>query len=429
MKARARLQITIARLRSQLRRLVARAKRAVRRRLSLMRQANKRRAALDLVKAKWWRRPAFGLAFIAFALVAATKVLPMHPVPEEAPTTIAALPPQEELHSDNTGYIVAVTLDVKNCSAPVYGSATVVVPRGFYAEDPAGKLKRVLFGLAIGDPHVRVTYAEPAEWNVARQHYERNDSWAWHFREGPRRGVVTVARMNHWSTSHEQLDVHFEASWLRPRSYGSCWLAIPELIGPTTKDMSIFAADAVNVDGKVFGAEPLTQGTFSSSATVTTRGPDGRLNSETTGTHYTNEYAGSDTTASLGFVRLVSPLAVLPSEGVGAHPSIGLPSWSCSALHNSPAQESSWLGFSSSAPIFLSSQNADLQEYRTSNESAGCGAWIAISEPDASSGRDEWLLIIGAALSAGVTLLVETAIGRDIRERVRRRRKRTASAS
>lgn len=230
--------------------------------------------------------------------------------------------------------------------------------------------------------------------------------------------------MEGWASDHERLEVGFEARWLRPRAYGSCWLSLPELIGHTPSEESIFAADSVNEPGGArFGAEPLAEGEFGSSAAGWRVEPDGHIvERSSTSNHYTNRYASTDTVASLGFIQLNSPLSILPAEGEGAPTSIGRPTWSCSALKTNPRAERSGFGFDSEGSL-VSGTDASLQEYRTSNESTGCAAWIALSEAGASTHRDEWLLIIGAALSAGVTLLVETAIGRDVRERVRRRRK------
>jgi hypothetical protein len=68
---------------------------------------------------------------------------------------------------------------------------------------------------------------------------------------------------------------------------------------------------------------------------------------------------------------------------------------------------------------FRWNDNARLSEYTLSGSDSRCDSWVALIEPDAQSKRDLWLIVIGAAISAGVALLVDMAVLRPSRRRKR----------
>lgn len=321
-----------------------------------------------------------------------------------------ALPPATGTHRPGEGYVIYVSLTVDGCRGPVSGSATVVLPREFIDAERRTGLSRpsgVLFGLAVSDPEVRVV-------SVTAGENEQRAVWGWQFDDTDRvyaSGVNAVARVDRWDRRHTILDVEFEADWLRARGYRRCWLAIPELVGPHLKTLGVHASDEIDRRlGPVAGVPPLMRGELEVDSTIEWHNPGEPPRIKREHEEQTNFYSEGGTPAALGSVSLVTGLAIDVGASRGKPPTFGTPSWNCRGSD----QRDAGTGFLGQADdgSFSYSINSQLREYLPAENGRGCAAWIALSEAGAQTWRDIWLLLIGAALSAGIALLVEMAVSR-----------------
>jgi hypothetical protein len=361
------------------------------------------------------------ILFLLFSYVAADRVLPVHPAPQERPPKIMSLPPANGSHDGRSGYVISVELMVDSCSDPVRGSITVVLPREFFeaeeefwVEPPP---RKALFGAAFSSTDVEVTQVAPYE---KRLEWESEKSWAWSFSDplhADADGTVAVARFDNWRTRPDQLDVTFTAPWLRPRGYGSCWLPTPELVGDL-QTFAVNAADAINYElGEQSGANHLSTG-GSSGSVIEYQYPDGSVRKYKSKDPFAWDYVDFATPPSVGFVSLETPMSVLPTESLGPSPSVGVPTWSCRDTRTDLLSRSTLYGLGQDGG-FRWNDNARLSEYTLPDSDSRCDSWVALIEPGAQSKRDLWLIVIGAAISAGVALLVDMVVLRPGRRRKR----------
>lgn len=375
----------------------------------------------DFLRREWWRRPALAVLFLLFAYVTADRVLPVHPAPQERPPKIAALPPANGSHDGRSGYVISVELEADSCSEPVRGSVTVVLPREFFeAEDEfwvAPPPRKALFGAAFSSTDVEVTQIAPYERRLGQ---EPGKSWAWSFSDPLRAdadGTVAAARFDNWRKRPDQLDVMFTAPWLQPRGYGSCWLATPELVGDL-QTFAVNAADAINYElGESSGADHLSTGS-SVSYVFENQYPDGSTRRHKSKKPFTWDYVDFATPPSVGFVSLETPMSVLPTESQGPSATVGVPTWSCRDTRTDSLSRSTLYGLGQDGG-FRWSDGARLSEYTPPGSDSRCDSWVALIEPDVESKRDLWLIVIGAAFSAGLALLVDALVLRPGRRRKR----------
>jgi hypothetical protein len=329
------------------------------------------------------------------------------------------MPPARTLHTPANGYVLAMTLSVKDCSSPVKGSATVVLPREFFREERSGGLRlpvRPLFGLAFSDPRVHVTSAVPSSTSSGAVSPYR--SWSWGF-DDPLHAHATgrdaVVRIDGWNKSRNGLNVNFTAPWLHPRGYHTCWLSVPELVSADLRIFGVNASDSVEQRlGARAGATPLLQGEFSSKFHIHFVDPNGKTSDVAGSEKQTNQYADASTPPGLGSVYVSTRMTVLTSDSHGAAPTVGPPIWTC---RGDQKTGTGFLGQSTNG-AFYSSPDGGMDDYLPATPAQGCGAWVALAQAGAQTGRDIWLLVIGATISAGVALLVDAVV---------RRRRRDAS--
>jgi len=345
-------------------------------------------------------------SFIAFSIWVGDRILPEHPAPQSPPSLIKAMPPARAIHKPKDGYVLGITLSVKDCDAPVTGSAIVVLPREFFRverEWGLGRPARALFGLAFSDPTVTVT------GTAADDDFGSVPSWSWTFDDryhANATGRVAIARFDGWNEDHSALHVGFVAHWLHPRGYRSCWLSLPELV---SSNLSIFGTNASNSVEERLGrrsrATPLMEGEFSSGYEI--RYSSGQVVSGSD--KQINQYADASTPPALGTVALDTKLSIIAGDSQGAPPSVGTPIWSCQ--DEADTTGSGFLGQDVDG-AFRWNATSGLEDYLPSTGTHGCGAWVALEEAGARTDRDVWLLLLGASLSAGVALLIELVIGR-----------------
>jgi hypothetical protein len=365
-----------------------------------------------VVRGEWWRRPALAVLFLLCVYFAAERVLPVHPAPQERPPKIAALPPANGSHDGRSGYVISVELVAHSCSDPVEGFITVVLPREFFEAEEEfwvePPLRKALFGAAFSDTDVEVTQIAP---HRMRLEWEPGKSWAWSFSDPLRAdadGTVAAARFDHWRTRPDQLHLAFTARWLRPRGYGSCWLPTPELVGDL-QTFAVNAADAINYElGESSGADHLSSGS-SGSSVIEYQYPDGSVRKHRSKNPFAWDYVDFATPPSVGFVSLETPMGVLPAESLGPSPSVGTPIWSCRDTRTELLSRSTLYGLGQDGG-FRWHDKVPLSEYTPPDSDSRCDSWVALIEPGAQTKRDLWLIVIGAAISAGVALLVDMAV-------------------
>jgi hypothetical protein len=178
-----------------------------------------------------------GIALVLFGAWQAQRVLPVAGLPTQPPFVIAGLPPDEGLHTTNSGYIIAVTLTIKSCSNPVQGDITLVLPREYYhaetAADVIPPLSRPLVGVAVTDSDAQFSYVLPPDWryNQAQARYRH---WTTDFSNPTivdATGQAAAVRMDDWRSKPDEVEAQFSAPWLSQRGYGTCWLHLPRLVG------------------------------------------------------------------------------------------------------------------------------------------------------------------------------------------------------
>jgi hypothetical protein len=368
---------------------------------------------VHLSRREGWRRAALALLFLLFSLFAAQRVLPVHLAPQERPPKVISLPPSNGIHDGRSGYIISVSLKVESCSEPVSGFITVVLPKEYFEAERNSGLQppphKALFAAAFNDPEVKVTFVGP---NSSRTRPDRSlHSWAWSFADNEHvdaDGVVATARFDGWNKHSDQLSVNFTADWLRPRGYGSCWLATPELVGDL-ETFGVNASDAISHElGARSGADHLATG-GGSSGVIVRRFPDGSVEKHRSRQPFAWDYVDFGTPPSLGFVSLETPLGLVPSESIGPAPTPGHPTWSCRDRRGGSLNRIRLLGLGQDG-AFRWNDGAGINEYALSESSSRCDSWVALVEPGSQSERDLLLLVIGAALSAGIALLIEVVL-------------------
>jgi hypothetical protein len=361
------------------------------------------------------------LVLLAFTYWAAQKVLVVHPTPQDRPPKVVAMPPAKAFHNGHDGYVISVRLSADKCSEPVRGSMMVVLPSNFFTVERQSvvvgpPLRSALFGVAFSDPGVEVTHIGPTRWEQGPTHTR---SWAWPFSNpvlADDDGLVAVARLDDWSKKPTQLEVSFTADWLRPKGYGSCWLATPELVGDL-RTFTVNASDAINETlGAESGADPVSYGGSSSTMNAELESADGTLRKYHIKSRYKKSYASFTASPALGFVSLETPMSIVSSESVGTPPTVGPPTWSCRETGGGPAGPSHFLGLDGDG-VFSWNESAALSEYLPEASHSGCDGWVALVESGSQTRRDLWLLVIGATLSAGIALLIDAALHRRGREK------------
>lgn len=321
-----------------------------------------------------------GAACIGLAAIAARHVLPVQSAPQRLPPVVAALPPAVAEHAPISGYITQLDLLVSNCSSPVYVIASVSVRSEYFEVEQASRRRLpspALFGLAIGDPSIQITQLPNQR---GREPWWSFKYGATHVFTGKYEGVVMATRVKNDPPRPMVISFTFTAPWLYPRSYHSCWLSVPELVGPEASEAAEQSSWPLNARlGADSGAAPLRAKAASRTSGV---------GSVTIHESYTKEYASTSTPAAEGSDELSTRLDVLTSDIRGPEPSLGTPTWRCLGPH----QNTTWDRDGESRP-------------------RGCGAWIALEEPGAQLRYDIWLLLAGAILSVGLALLVDALLG------------------
>lgn len=347
---------------------------------------------------------------VGFAVWGTERVVPERPAPLVTPPQIVALPPSTVVHSAADGYVIHVSITVPKCGELVKGLVTVVMPEEWERLErrgPFARPTRPMFAVAFDDPAVipgQVTSRSDSSPSTPM------DSWSFAFRN-PRlesaTGKVAVGRVDSWQTGTRSISLRFSAPWTKSKGLGSCWLSIPELVGPNAQNLAVHGAQAVSLQlPRNNGATPLMSGEFKTSSTIRYQyenAPDRVVKDEV---KYEHEYVDILTPPSVGLAALDSPLRISQSESVGLAPSLGVPRWTCRRGSKPEPDSNSVLGIGTDGG-FRSSEDGGIGAYLPPNGvGTSCGGWIALATENAGTAYVVWLILIGAAISAALAIVL-----------------------
>jgi hypothetical protein len=372
--------------------------------------------ALNVVRSQGRLRLAIALLLLLAAFWEGHRVLPVRDVPDRSPATMVALLPAMLDHSAKTGYVTALQLNVTDCHHDVSGTAWVAVPSEWdNAEinalaDAGDNGFWRLVAVAFNDPKVRIfdmRYEEGIRYPIVSPRAFWRHPWKALIPHAGGSGQIALLRPGEGLTDEGTVQVSFTAPWIFPRSYASCWLAVPELVSPLHD--STFAEDVSDdinyrlTVGSGLRAQLHATPVLDYPDAVGVKGPPPPWASSAT-------WVRAATDPAVGTVVIRSPLHVDWGASQAPPSSPGAPGWSCDARGAGFLT----LGANQFAggPLYNPYGSVlSLSNYHGIGPNHSCAAWVALATADAAGNRDTWLLIIGALGSLGAALLVDAVLG------------------
>jgi hypothetical protein len=188
--------------------------------------------------------------------------------------------------------------------------------------------------------------------------------------------------------------------------------------GADVTNLAVNASDAIDAKVGPHSAASHPQLTISVKSTLRFHEPDGTTRVVHSRTGSLTQYIGGSVPPSIGYTVLQSSLTVDLTDSEVAAPLPGVPHWSCrSEPGKTQDQLFSWGVGADGQLEFLNPPT--LSEFATS-ASPDCSGVVALIEPGSQSRHDLWLLIIGAGISIGAGLLIDSMV------RLTRRRRETS---
>jgi hypothetical protein len=359
-----------------------------------------------------------GIGLLGVALWQAVRVLPVDGAPTTSPAAVAAELPSHGVHSTSNGYVLSLTLTVKDCSQPVSVFAEIVLPREYFALESAEAIttvRKALVGLAVDDPGVKMMSMVESGWQVHRQRLGF-PHWRLRFNKSllvGGTGRAEVLRLDDWQSHPSEVDVWFSAKWLSPRGYGSCWLRLPAITGGDAPNVAINSADTIDATIGPRSGATNTGEKSGGSSTVHVYQPDGgtRTYHESEPEHV--DYVEGIVPPSVGYITLISPMSLIAGESTVPTPAVGVPRWACGTQpHQSILDLMDEAGNGEGGLRY--SDPPTLHSFPVTSP-FDCSGVVALSEPGAQSRHDLLLLIIGGVISLGGGLIVESALRRSRR--------------
>lgn len=180
--------------------------------------------------------------------------------------------------------------------------------------------------------------------------------------------------------------VHFDADWLEPRGFKTCWLALPQTVGPGPATVSKFAGPSVNY---------LARGDTSDIISETGIG----FSRETGPSIFIPTRLESFNVAMSTSITFGGALQLLDSQSQAPPPLPGPPRWECRVSAGDlreVREDFTPTGEPDEKPIPMT-------------PASSCSGWVAMSEPGASSWRDLSLILIGLLFSLSASLALQPA--------------------
>ncbi len=286
--------------------------------------------------------------------------------------------------SPSAGYVIGSRVRVQRCGNPVEVEVVVATPREFWRR--SADLPRVsVLSLGIRDATVRNVEATVVYLNGSPP-VKSSTLLGRTARPFVGRALTAVSvRVPGWRRRHHALRVTFQADWIEDRGFKTCWLRLPELVGPRQEETSDGTSLLTNLRlPRKSRAEQI--GGVSVGGSVGRREYDIR------------RVVTLPETAALGESIVRTTHEVLSDESKPAPARVRQAAWSCTAPRvGAPSEQS--ITFREPLPA--------LRDYQAVSASDGsCAAAVAIAE----SGADLWtnllLILAGGGLSLGMGLLV-----------------------
>jgi hypothetical protein len=361
--------------------------------------------------ARRYSRIAFALALIVGPLVVGVSVLSQDSPQRVEPASLGFVPPESARRG--RGFTLGLAVRFDTCDKPLDVTA-VATGTAEYWIDNAEKLRGpARFMLALpnvsGEVEVRTgtSASDVADPDTTRlrsgdPRLVGPDS----FRVDPprRQGDLTIVAgtIRNWPATLAPLVADFDADWIEKRGIGTCFIHLPAIAG----DYSILSAQRalgrarpvnrlivnpndLTVDSRALKLaaryDPALEVAYGSAIV---RVDNGSIDSDESLPAPTQSVNGNPTWTCAGRARSTMTLTDAPSEGnlatddyvlLGSDPLGSAGALSTAALRLGPAGD--------------------------------CSAVVAASEASAQWKRDLVLLLIGALVSLGVTIIVEFALG------------------
>ena len=191
------------------------------------------------------------------------------------------------------------------------------------------------------------------------------------------RGVAATATLTRWDQTWWPIDMRFEADWVEPRSFGTCYVRLPALTGELSKD-----------------------GADSSSAAIDRR--LGRLEAHFAVTSYASTI-------------IVGDAHVLPVDSAPPPKLLPTPTWSCQESDLSVQENGSDISPALARDRSGSTASSLDAFRRQAVYEGGCNAIAVVEQPGSRGVRDLLILVVGAGIALGMSLLVELFLRREPR--------------
>jgi hypothetical protein len=353
----------------------------------------------------------FALVLIVAPLIVGITALSQSSPERAEPASIGFVPPRPA--RAGRGFTIGLVARLTKCGQPLRVTA-VAAGTAEYWLDNASKLRgRSSFRFALPDvldgkvevrPGTTATdVVDPDTTRLRRHDAPLVSGRAFHVNPPVERGELTVVSgtIRNWPATLVPIIADFRADWTEDRGIGSCFIHLPAIAG----DLSILSAqralgNARDVRSLIVGPNELTvdsrrlgiaaryrQGLEVAYGSATVRVENGSIDTNDSLPPPTQSVNGNPTWTCVGRARSAKPLAGADGRARSSDDYVLL------------------------GPDPLGSAGALSTAALQAGPAGDCSAVVAAVEGSAQWKRDLVLLLIGAFVSLGVTLLVELALG------------------
>jgi hypothetical protein len=362
-------------------------------------------AAAPLISARGWAGLLVGLLLIGLGPMFALVVLRVRQPARVEPAALGFDPPGEA--RNGRGFALGVHLKVDDCDDDVEVTVVATGTAEFWLDrERMGHTAR--FAIALPDARaeeVRVTLGASASDVTVPQDVPRggnSPAGEDHDLTVTERRVdgellIVEGRVKRWLDTLAPVVVHYRADWLADRGLGSCYLSLPALTG----DRSMLSTQIARGLAYPLGQAPLGPKDTDVYSLRTKRSAIYNPTLEILRGGTTVEVLGGD----------VDGGSSLPPPGSTTQ---GSPRWGCAGGPSSVGVLRD--GSEQPVPDVLLGRNLDrsggvLSDEALARYDAGnCSAVAVVVQASASYQRDLVLLAVGALVSLGFTILIETVL-------------------